>query len=411
MQFLTSPKNTFTKTALTIALFGLVGTAHALTPEQQELQQLRAEVNALKATVQQNPQLAVKPISMPPQHHGEGQKGLAFQTKNGANVKVYGFVRADAVYKLDGADTTFNSIESAAAEGNSDDKLNTTMTGTRIGLEFTTPNTGHNVGGKIEGDFSSSSNTFRIRHAYVTYDNWLIGQTASTFVDYNFLPEIIDDDLAAGQASNRTPMIRYETKIAPTTKVAVALEKSKIYERMPNFVGRVQQSFAGDKGIWSTRAFVTEARDKSLGTNDNSVAWGVGVGASYALNDKLRLMGDYNHIKGSNEHLLHTNDAATVYNGELALSEYDGVSVGANYQLTPKVLGAFGVGALKYKDNNFAKATPDANETIKQGFVNIVYKPVAPISLGVEYIQGRSETFSGTEGKDQRIGLMASYDF
>ena len=412
MQFLTSQKNKFMKSALAIALFGLFGTAHALTPEQKEIQQLRAEVNALKAAVQQNPHVAAKPISMPPKHH-EGQKGLAFQTKKGADVKVYGFVRADAVYKLDGADTTFNSIESAAAEGNSDDKLNTTVGSTRIGLEFTAPNTGHKVGGKIEGDFNGASNAkaFRIRHAYLTYDNWLIGQTWSTFQDLNFLPEIIDDDLQAGQGAHRTQMIRYETNVAPTTKVAVALEKNTNYERMPNFVGRVQQSFAGDKGIWSTRAFVTEARDKSLGTTDNSVAWGVGVGASYALNDKFRLMGDYNHIKGSNQHLLHTNDAATVYNGELALSEYDGVSLGVNYQLTPKVLGAFGVGALKYKDNDFAKATPDANETIKQGFVNIVYKPVAPISLGVEYIQGRSETFSGVEGKDQRIGLMASYDF
>lgn len=371
MQFLTSQKNTFVKSALVLALLGFFGTAHA------------------------------------------SGNGLAFQTKNGSDVKVYGFVRADAVYKLDGADTTFNSIEDAATSGNSDDKLNTSVGGTRLGFEFKTPAQGKTVGGKVEGDFNGNENgkAFRIRHAYVTYDNWLIGQTASTFVDYNFLPEIIDDDLAAGQSSNRTPMVRYETKIAPTTKVAVAVEKNNYYDRMPNFVARLQQSFAGDKGVWSARAFVTEARKKSLEIPDNSVAWGVATGASYAFNDKFRLMGDYNHIKGSKQHVLHTNDAAAVYNGELALSEYDALSLGANYQLSPKVLGAFGVSALKYKDNDFAKATPTANETIKQGFVNVVYKPVEPISLGVEYIQGRSETFSGTEGKDQRIGLMAIYNF
>jgi hypothetical protein len=40
----------------------------------------------------------------------------------------------------------------------------------------------------------------------------------------------------------------------------------------------------------------------------------------------------------------------------------------------------------------------------------MMYSPVPPVTLGVEYIYGERKTFSGQKGKDNRVGAMA-YNF
>ncbi|WLF84641.1 DcaP family trimeric outer membrane transporter [Moraxella sp. ZY210820] len=399
------------KTSLAVALLGLLtGTAHALTPEQKELQQLRAELNALKATVQAQ-QAPVSVVSAPVAKSGSA---LSLQTKNGAEAKIYGFVRADAYYKIKGNDATswqvWNDIANAP-RGNNDKKLNTTVATTRLGLDFATPVAGDKkVGGKIEADFIGGGNingaNLRIRHAYLTYGNWLIGQTWSTFNDLNFLPSIIDFNLAAGQGAQRHQMVRYETNIAPTTKVAVAVEKSTASDRTPNLVGRVQQKFAGDAGLISARAFVGEAKRE----NEKEVAWGAAAGVSYKVSNDLKLMADYNHIKGNTQYIatgINPAIAGFDANGDLVLNEFDSVSVAANYNINPKLAGAVGLGYMKAKDKGIATA----NETITQGFANVVYKPVPAVGFGLEYIHGETEQFNGTKGQDQRVGVNATYSF
>lgn len=405
MKFLTSQKNKLMKSGFALALLGFFGIAHAVTPEQ-EVQQLRAEVNALKSMVEaQNTQKTPKPMLAK-----TDKKGFSFETKNGTEVAFYGFVHADAVYKLKGTDgSVFNDVVNATS-GNDNHNLETTLATSRFGFDFKTPAIeGHKVGGKLEADFVGSGyngNGLRIRHAFLTYDNWLIGQTWSTYNDLNLLPNIIDFNLIAGQVGRRLPMIRYETNVAPATKVAVALEKSNNSDRSPNLVGRVQQKFAGDKGLVSARAFVGEYH---RGSGDNDIAWGTALGASYTVNDKLRLMGDYNHIKGNNHYIfqIDTPLASTATNGDITLNEVDTLSLGANYKLTPKVEGAVGAGYIRAKDNGVATL----NKTVKQGFANIVYKPVPMIGLGLEYVHGEAEKFNGTKGTDQRIGVSAHYSF
>jgi hypothetical protein len=60
--------------------------------------------------------------------------------------------------------------------------------------------------------------------------------------------------------------------------------------------------------------------------------------------------------------------------------------------------------------NQFAQqASVDTtqNKTLQQGWWNMMYSPVPPVTLGVEYIYGERKTFSGQKGKDNRVGAMA----
>ncbi|MFH4294469.1 DcaP family trimeric outer membrane transporter, partial [Acinetobacter baumannii] len=82
-------------------------------------------------------------------------------------VNLYGFVRGDANYIIEGADEDFNSVDKVGGKvAQTNDKLRATAKTTRLGLDFTAPVNGAKVGGKIEVDFAGTNDGLRIRHAY-----------------------------------------------------------------------------------------------------------------------------------------------------------------------------------------------------------------------------------------------------
>src|SRR5690606_20417798 len=119
-----------------------------------------------------------------------------WQSQSGAEVNLYGFIRGDVAYQFEGAKGMFNSIHTVALEGSADkkateDRFDSTMTTTRIGLDFSTPSGEKPLKGKIEMDFrgGSDKDTLRLRHVYLSYDRWLIGQTTSSFLSTETAPE------------------------------------------------------------------------------------------------------------------------------------------------------------------------------------------------------------------------------
>ena len=88
------------------------------------------------------------------------------------------------------------------------------------------------------------------------------------------------------------------------------------------------------------------------------------------------------------------------------------LQVGATYKFSPTLRSTLAYGALFADDGtDYAQQNTVANETVQRAWINFIYTPVAPIDLGVEYINGKRETFAGQSYKDNRIGLMAKYSF
>lgn len=175
----------FIKISLVSTVASIMGANATAATEQQQIQQLRQEVAALKSLIQQQQHIQVQQqqqinqVAKQPVAETVKQEGLKLTTANGAEFKLYGSVRADANYIVEGADNDFNSV--ATSTGASKDKLRSTLKTTRIGVDFSTPLENGKLGAKVETDFASSSDNLRIRHAYLTYNDWLIGQTTSTF--------------------------------------------------------------------------------------------------------------------------------------------------------------------------------------------------------------------------------------
>ncbi|MFW1735850.1 DcaP family trimeric outer membrane transporter [Acinetobacter sp. ULE_I001] len=414
MSLFTNRKSLIVKSlALTVTAL-MVNTAQAAT-DSQEIQQLRNEVQELKALLQQQQQqvrLVESKVQAAPSSSSVGLK-----SKSGADINIYGFVRGDANYIIEGGDDDFNKISSTTGEAK--DKLRATAKTTRIGLDFNTPVGDAKVGGKVEVDFAGNgvNENLRIRHAYLTYNNWLFGQTTSNFLS-SHAPEMIDFATNAGGGTTRIPQVRYAYNLAPTTKLLVAAEEGNsagatgtaVKYSLPVLTGKITQSYADGNGNASARVLVENYKDNNAGKD--KTGWGVALGTDFKVADPLKLFADASYVVGNSNYLYGSNNAYAIVNGDIEQNEFTALQVGGTYKILPNLRSTLAYGAL-FADNgtDFAKANQNANEKIQQAWLNVIYSPAKPIDLGIEYINGKRETFAGQSYKDNRVGLMAKYNF
>lgn len=392
----------------------------------QELQQVKQQYQPISTV--QNTKLdlpvTVMQENLAPEKLASEKK--SFRSNNGAEVNLYGYLRADASYQARGAATMYNSINTIPLENTPEalkqnDQLRTTVSATRIGVNFKTPTAIGDVGGKFETDFygGSTKDQFRIRHAYLTYGNWLVGQTWSNFIAPDYLPETIDAATYVGGSLQRTPTIRYTANMTKQTSAVFSVEDPKYTAatdpdnemRLPALVGRVNHRF--DNGsVMSGRGFVAEKKT----SQDEQWAWGVGVGGKYQMTPETMLKADYYHVKGDGRFLFWTNTGYVIdEQKQMHSNEFDAISLGLTHQLMPKLRSTLGYGYMRAQDDNtFARinyADSTQNKSLWQGWVNAIYNPVKPVSLGLEYVYGQRETFDGRNGIDNRVNMMAIYDF
>ena len=407
----------------------MVGTAHAAKTEQQQIQELRQEVEALKSLIQQQQQVQQQQQTQIAQVQQAKPAApvsalSSLKSKSGADVSIYGSIRGDANYIIDGADDDFNATHKTGAN-NVKDKLRATPKVTRFGLDFNTPMGDNKVGGKIEVDFASGDNSksenLRIRHAYLTLNNWLFGQTTSSFASVH-APEMIDyyTNIGGSGASARVPQVRYSQKLAPATQLFVSAEEGNskatkdgdLSYRLPVLTAKVTQGFAEGKGLASARALVEHY--KSEAANDDKTGWGAALGANYQVAEPLKVSADVAYMKGNSNHLYGSNSAYSVVGNSIEQNEAVAVQVGATYNFSPKLRSTLAYGALFADDGtDYARAANNAgaNEKVQQAWINFIYSPVKPVDLGIEYINGKRDTFAGNSYKDNRVGLMAKYSF
>ncbi|WP_425919349.1 DcaP family trimeric outer membrane transporter [Acinetobacter sp. TSRC1-2] len=427
---------------LGLAILMITTSSYAAMTLEEQVANLQKQVQELQTLMQQQKQASEKisaelPILKEKSALKTDLKQLV--TKGGAEFELYGNVRADASYQFKGPSTMYNYIsavplQGTVNEGNNSDKFQSTLNATRFGFNFKTPKIGeHSVGGKVEMDFfgGAGRDSFRIRHAYLTYDQWLIGQTWSNFNAIEYFPETVDASLSVGGSLTRVPQVKFSYPIDKNMNLAFSLEDSKAETvttsgtqgfttdakaklKLPSAVGRLNYKFDNGSAL-SGRLFLTQKATNHEGSDD-FLAWGAALGGKYQVAENTLLRFDYNHIKGDTKNVLWSNYAYVFdVNGEMKPNEFDVVTLGLTQKITPKIRSTLGFGYMRANtDNHFSDLVRNdltQNKELKEGWINMFYNPVKPINLGIEYMYGERKTFDDQKGIDNRVNFTAIYDF
>ncbi len=407
---------------------------HAQTVDdmREELKLLRAEVNELKRA---KPVDATVNETTPVDSARWGDRIQALEAKSKDAVepdatssalrlpgsksalRVYGQVEAHAIhdFKQSGApdvfsDLTFQPLDHA---GGQHGKTQFSAETSRFGFETSTPMALGALKTKVEADFysygSNNRNRVRLREAYGEYGGWLIGQTWSTFMDLDSLPETVDFNGPIGAPFSRRSMIRYSVGDAKGSyRFTLAAEDPadqsggpSANERMPQLVGRVERSF--DRGAFNARVLVHEKRSFS----EVKRGFGVGLGGRYKLSDKDIVLGQYTHVDGDVDQLYGSNGyAIDPTTGNITFDKNQGLVLGYSRIFTTWLRGNLALGF-----NRAQRAQAIDNRSLSQAFMSLIYSPIKGVDLGSELVYGRRRTFGNEAGMLVRLDLMGRYSF
>ena len=157
---------------------------------------------------------------------------------------------------------------------------------TRFSLGIVGPANGRELKMFVEGDFYGSGNAFRLRHAYGQYGVLLAGQTWSTFMDEDNIPNTIDFETAVAAPLVRQGLVRLTFPVARGAAVAFGVEESDpdvvpptgvpgaVEKSMPDFTARLR--FTRGAGHVQLSGFVGQTRYRSsTGDTDDAMIGGV----------------------------------------------------------------------------------------------------------------------------------------
>ncbi|RTR38082.1 porin [Shewanella canadensis] len=297
----------------------------------------------------------------------------------------------------------------------------------RFNFKTSTDLDGHKLSGFIELDFMthadgnervSNSYSPRIRHAIVSFDNWTVGQTWSTFQNPGALPENLDFVGAAeGTPFVRQSLVRYtnggfqfavenpETTITPNGGGARITSGSGM---VPDFVARY--NFKTEGGAKFTVAGLARQLNIEKGDLDTQeMGYGVSfTGVIPVGSDDIKLSATAGDGMGRYMALNYANAGVLDENGDIeTISSYGGF---ASYRhwWNDKWRSSFTVSGFK-ADNDVALTGGAVNEESYSGYVNLLYSPVKPLTVGVEYMYAENTKQNGDSGELNRVIFSVKY--
>ncbi|MCT7942119.1 MULTISPECIES: DcaP family trimeric outer membrane transporter [Shewanella] len=291
---------------------------------------------------------------------------------------------------------------------------------------------GHSLTGFIELDFMthtdgnervSNSYSPRIRHAFVTYDNWTIGQTWTTFQNPGALPENLDFVGAAdGTPFVRQALIKYtsgnfqialenpETTLTPNNTGGARITSGSGV--VPDVIARYNFSQEGG-AAYSLAAIVRQLNVEELQGTTQLDSTDVGYGVSFAGvipvgKDDFKFTATYGEGLGRYMALNYANAGVLDSNNEIQTITSYGGFVSYRHWWSEQWRSSFTLSGFS-ADNDVNLTGGSVNKEAYSGYVNLLYSPSKPLTFGVEYMHALNEREDGVDGDLNRIMFSAKY--
>ena len=291
---------------------------------------------------------------------------------------------------------------------------------------------GHKIGTRMEMDFqtqpgvadqrTTSPANPTLRRAFITIDNWLIGQEWTNFQNTAVLPESADFIGAAeGTVFARQVQVRYtrgpfsvsvenpETTVTPFGGGArvVADDNS-----LPDLTARY--AISRPWGDLQFAGLLRQLKYENPASNIDGTATGWGLSASTKIKvgaqDDVRLMLTGGEGIGRYVGLNFSNDAVLDASGEL-----DAIGVIAGFAAyrhvwTPGWRSSL-IWSAQRVDNDVLLTGASANRSAQSLHANLIWSPVTAFDLGAELMFADRKLESGLDGDMTRLILFAKYGF
>ncbi len=408
---------------LAAALLCLTGPALAQSGDVAALEARVAELESMiRRLMDEQPAPAAKPS--------------APATKS--SYKFGGYVKLDAMFSNYGdgdlapgsAGTQFY-IPATIPVGGSSSSTNNDMQARETRLNFRSDHVldnGAKVGTFIEMDFFlgaagderiSNSYNPRLRHATIKYNNWLVGQTWSTFQDVGALAENLDFiGPAEGTTFIRQAQVRYtkgrwEFAVEnPETTITPFGGGSRIVTddgAVPDFVGRYTVPLDG--GYIKVAGLLRQLDVDNDTFDDSEMAYGLSISGKHALgDDDIRWMATVGNGTGRYLGLNTANDAVFDSTGNLEAIEQWGGFVSYRHFWEPDWRSNFTFSYLN-NDNDTALTGTGVTEDVYSVHANLLYQPLEKMMVGGEIMYAERTLESGASGDMTRFILSAKYAF
>lgn len=436
---------------------GAVWAQDANAALEARIAQLEAELNSLKSEVaaarsQQTAQsqamaqdiirLETRPAATPPAPTPVSTTTREEGFRIGDHtVKFGGFIKADAMVSSysDGDPANGDLLRdyhvpgSIPVGGDSEDTA-TDFNARQTRFWLTTDGLvgGRKIGTRLEMDFESlpgagdqrvtSASNLALRRAFVTIDNWLIGQEWTNFQNTAVLPESADFVGAAeGTVFARQVQVRYtrgpfsiavenpETTVTPFGGGARIIADDN---SLPDLTARYALSRPWGDVQFAGLLRQLKYQNPAASIDGTATGWGLSASAKIKVGaqDDLRFMLSGGEGVGRYLGLNFSNDAVVDASGEL-----DPIGVIAGFAAyrhvwTPGWRSSLIWSAQKV-DNDVLLTGTGANRSAQSLHANLIWSPVAAFDLGAELMFADRKLESGLDGDMTRLILFAKYGF
>jgi hypothetical protein len=362
-----------------------------------------------------------------------------------------GFVKADALW-TDAADGSIAEntpgrdfyVPAATPVGgfDKDPNLDAHVKQTRLILGTDTPLGGKDVlQTRVEVDLFGSSlgdqrttNTYgvQVRHAFVQWREWLVGQTWSNFEDPTALPEAVDFiGSTDGTVFVRQPQVRWtrgglslsaensETTISPFRAAAQNARVVSDDSAMPDLVAKY--TWRGTWGQLSGAVLGRQLKYAQLSAtgvrlaDDTKYTGALSLSGKLAFGqDDLRFVlvgGNLGRYVGLN----FANDAVLTTNGVTGVAQLDAIDGYAGFVAWrhpwTKTVRTNLYYAMQSYDNAVAYTGGLANKSSWSATANVIWSPLPKLDVGAEFRHAVRELESGADGVLNRLQFTTKYSF
>lgn len=404
----------------------------------QELNDLKAQIEQLKAQQQAAMQLVeqqqaqidnlINQQASMQQDVADVSENVVKRTDSGdflvgdTTVSFGGYIKAQAAFSDNGlSDGKANETVTAgllrATDDDADNRVSFSARETRLSFGTSTPLGGDTMKTYIETDFygaDDEANEFvshsyapRLRHAYLSWGNWLAGQYWSTFMDLKGLGEIDAFSTHTGSIFVRQPQLRY-TYPLDWGSLQFAVENPEDGDDdqdTPDMVARVNVDQE-----WGHVSAATVVRRFSLDdAEDDDSRWGAGYSLTGRFpvfeKDDLMLQANYGNL--GRYMALGAYPNAKVEDGQIKMVESWGASAIYRHYWIDTLRSSIAYSATELDSNG----TGDDTDSYDSFFLNLMWSPFANTTLSAEYQRYDLDEVDGDTFDLDRIQFSAKYDF